>query len=229
MRARSTLWWWVGLAWATAAGPGAASEGDTSAWSRLTLRGFEVDAALVQSIPLPTNTLRSPVEQELENAAEALRRQDPLAASTALRDVVRLDPENQAARFVAASALIQAARYREARELLEGLLERRPGDYPLMNNLAWLLATAEDPALRDPARAVQLAREAMLIAPSDFHVWNTLAEAHYVHGDYEKALRAGQEALRLARDQGAPDLQKANYEKQVLRFEQAVRAFSLVE
>lgn len=229
MRARFMLRWLGVLAWAVAAGPGAAWASDTSVWSRLTLRGFEVDAALVQSIPLPTNTLRSPVEHALEQATEALRQQDPMTASTALRDVVRLDPENQAARFVAASALIQAARYREARELLEGLLERRPGDYPLMNNLAWLLATAQDPELRDPARAVQLARQALLIAPSDFHVWSTLAEAHYVHGDYDRALRAGQEALRLAQDQGAPDLQKANYEKQVLRFEQAVRAFSLVE
>lgn len=223
------LFLWCCIACAASAFSARAQEGGTSAWARLTLRGMALDVATLGEIPLPQTAARTPVEKELERAAEAIRGQDLTAASSALREVVRLDPENQSARFVAASAFIQAGRHREARDLLEDLLRRRPSDYPLMNNLAWLLATAGDASVRDAGRAVKLAQDAVLLAPSDYHVWSTLAEAHYVKGDYDRALRAVRETLRLAQMAKAAPAQVEGYEKQREKCERAVRAFSLLE
>ncbi len=47
------------------------------------------------------------------------------------------------------------------------------------NSLAWLLATCPDPRIRDPARAVALARRATELKPKDGGCWNTLGVARY--------------------------------------------------
>ncbi len=61
-----------------------------------------------------------------------------------------------------------------------------------------MYATAEDLSVRDGQKAIRLSHEAMVLAPTDHHVWSTLAEAHYVSGDYEKALRAVTHMASLA-------------------------------
>jgi len=66
------------------------------------------------------------------------------------------------------------------------------------NNLAWVYAKAKDPAVRDPAKAIRLARDAVLAVPSDFNIWNTLAESYYAAGRYDRALRAARNAWQLS-------------------------------
>jgi hypothetical protein len=43
-----------------------------------------------------------------------------------------------------------------------------------------------------------LARGALLDVPSDFSIWNTLGEAYYATGQFEKGLSAAQSGLRLS-------------------------------
>src|SRR5262249_5457046 len=52
-----------------------------------------------------------------------------------------------------------------------------------MNSLARFLATSSDPEVRNASRAVEVAKEAVELAPKEGHYWNTLGVAHYRGGD----------------------------------------------
>ncbi len=52
------------------------------------------------------------------------------------------------------------------------------------NDLAWLLASAPDPAVRDPAHAIALAGKATEAIPDCPTYWNTLGAGHYRAGDF---------------------------------------------
>ena len=83
----------------------------------------------------------------------------------------------------------------------------RPDFRKAANNLAWLLATARDPALRDPAYAVSLAERAVaLSAAPDPAVLDTLAAAYAAAGRFDDAVQVGQRALREAESKEAPAL-----------------------
>jgi tetratricopeptide (TPR) repeat protein len=58
------------------------------------------------------------------------------------------------------------------------------------NNLAWDLATRADLKLRDPVRAVQLARRVVALAPAAATYWNTLGVALYRAGDWRGAIES---------------------------------------
>jgi tetratricopeptide (TPR) repeat protein len=89
--------------------------------------------------------------------------------------------------------------YRETRALLERLLAMVP-DWPMsQNNLASDLATCPIPQLRDPARAIELARKAAEKAPRA-GIWNTLAVAHYRTGAWKAAIEALEKSEALAPD-----------------------------
>ncbi len=118
-------------------------------------------------------------------------------AIAVLEKAVRLGPESQEARFLLGAAFIEAGRYEDAGPLLETLLKVLPDNPMVKNNLAWVYVKSKDDNVRNPAKAVRLAREAIMDAPSDYLIWNTLAEAYYADGKYERALRAAESALRL--------------------------------
>lgn len=185
-------------------------------------------APALEADPLPGIPV-APGDEALRQALGLLERERPFEAAGLLRSVIRREPDNAVARAATATALIQARRHREARDLLEAMMEKRPDDFALRNNLAWLLATSGEAGVRDPARATELARDALLAMPGDYHIWSTLAEAHYAAGDYNRAVRAALEALRLAAARGAPPAQAATYQQQADRSRRALEAFSLFE
>ena len=111
----------------------------------------------------------------------------------------KLDPTNSEAEFGLSAALIELNRFSEALPLLEHLHQVVP-DHPMIkNNLAWVYVKCTDPAVRNPAKAIKLARGAVLDLPSDYSIWNTLAEAYYADAQYDRALRAAESAWRLSR------------------------------
>ena len=168
-------------------------------------------------------------DPELARAMVFLEQDRYLESLAVLRDIIRKQPDHAQARFIAANALIQLRRYDAARILFEQLLEKYPHHAGVLNNLAWLYATSTDPQKRDPARAIELARRAILLAPEDYHVWSTLAEAHYANGEYPRALRAAEEALKLGHDKSATPRQLLAYAEQVNKCRKAVLAFSIVD
>jgi spermidine synthase len=77
-------------------------------------------------------------------------------------------------------------------------------DSPLaVNELAWLLATSPDAALRNGPEAVQLAEHGCAVTSRrDPMLLDTLAAAYAAAGRFAEAINAAQEALALARTTG---------------------------
>ena len=106
-------------------------------------------------------------------------------------------------------------RYAAAADAYEQAVALDPGNAQPLNNLAWLYATAPDEQLRRPARALTLARRAAALEPESAHILDTLAEAHFVNGNLEEAIRMSRRALAAADDPGD------HYAQQLERFIQA--------
>lgn len=104
-------------------------------------------------------------------------------------------PDDSSIRFRLSTLYINMDRYPEAVALLETLIKEHPESAIMHNNLSWCYATGT--GVKNKEKALLHAREAILSSPMTASVWNTLAEAYYVAGDYEKALRSAEHALSL--------------------------------
>jgi tetratricopeptide (TPR) repeat protein len=79
----------------------------------------------------------------------------------------------------------------------ERALEAAPDNALALNDLAWLLATCADAALRDPKRAIELAAKAVELAPKEGMFWNTLGAVRYRAGDWPAAVEALNKSMEL--------------------------------
>lgn len=96
-------------------------------------------------------------------------------------------------------ALLLAASGRtgEADELYCKLLKLAPKNAVAHNNLAWMLATSLDPRFRDSDRAVELAKKAVDLDPTQGMFHNTLGGAHYRSNDWAAAVGALEKSVEL--------------------------------
>jgi serine/threonine protein kinase/uncharacterized protein HemY len=69
--------------------------------------------------------------------------------------------------------------------------------YKRIDQLAWLLAVRPDPEQRHTAPALDLAQQAVALAPRDGAVWTTLGAAHYRAGHYQAALESLTRSVEL--------------------------------
>ena len=84
------------------------------------------------------------------------------------------------------------------------------GDAWVLNSVAWTYATSEDPAIRNPASALELARKVAKLdndKPDPDHL-DTLAAAFYANSQYEEAMRAEQQAIEARAGQDPKDFQQ---------------------
>jgi tetratricopeptide (TPR) repeat protein len=113
--------------------------------------------------------------------------------------------ENAIAHAHLGAALAERGRLAETVRHYREAVRIRPGFLTVTNNLAWLLATTRDDALRDPASAVSLAERAVQIrTPPDPAVLDTLAAAYAASGRFDDAVRAAERAVELAVAAGGP-------------------------
>ncbi len=79
-------------------------------------------------------------------------------------------------------------------------LELNPQDIKTLNNLAWILATAEDETIRNPNDALKYARKTSeLVGPYQQPVFlDTLAAAYAAAGNFPEAVKTAEEAIKLA-------------------------------
>lgn len=90
----------------------------------------------------------------------------------------------------------------EARAHFEAALRGQPDWLPAMNELAWWLAAADDPALRDPAAALALAtRASQLAGDTTAAVLDTRAVAEAAAGRFADAVATAERAVVFARRQ----------------------------
>jgi hypothetical protein len=71
------------------------------------------------------------------------------------------------------------------------------------NNEAWRLATHPEAKSRDPGRAVDLAQQAVELAPKQRRYWNTLGVADYRAGNYQESITALEKSRQLQAGQFA--------------------------
>jgi tetratricopeptide (TPR) repeat protein len=116
-----------------------------------------------------------------------------------LEAALTASPPQPAAHLALASLSSVEGREADAAAHYRRALELDPDLGAVRNDLAWLLATTRDAALRSPAEAVALAeaQRARQGAPSA-NLLDTLAAAYAADGRFADALRTAQEALTLA-------------------------------
>ena len=86
-------------------------------------------------------------------------------------------------------------------------LTLEPNNLNAACNLAWVLATQSDGAIRDGAKAVQLAQHAVdLSGGRNPRILRLLAAAYAETGRFAQAIEVAQRAAQLAREQNNPDL-----------------------
>lgn len=147
--------------------------------------------------------------------ANALRQKGDLEqAIVHYRKALELRPDYADAHNNLGNALRQQGRIEEAEREYEAALKSAPGSVLAQNNLAWLLATAAESKLRDGAKAVQLAEQAVLATDGNNPVFlHTLAAAYAENGEFDKAVAAAKEALQIADANGVSSLAESLRDK----------------
>lgn len=97
--------------------------------------------------------------------------------------------------------LSTSGREKEALEHYNQGMSLDPNNASLLNNLAWLYVTANDPGLRNPGKALELARKAVAAtpdsSPSAASYLDTLAEVYYQLGQFDAAVETERKAVSL--------------------------------
>jgi len=132
---------------------------------------------------------------------DALRRQDRAKeAIPEYEEAIRLEPNHLSARKSMAYAWRLLGQTDKAISDYEECIRRGPEFAPGLNSFAWLLATTEDLHYRDPARAVDLAQQAVDLHPRNANYLNTLGVAHYRNGNFMAAVIALENAKEIEDD-----------------------------
>jgi tetratricopeptide (TPR) repeat protein len=121
-----------------------------------------------------------------------------------LQEAVRLDSKNEEARYNLGRAHRALGDTAAAIENFRRALQLKPEVAAVMADLAWLLATAPEDALREGEQAVRLAERAVdLTRERDSGALDVLAAAYAEVGEFERAIERAQAALRVAPPQSA--------------------------
>ena len=148
-------------------------------------------------------------------------------AERAYLRALETDPDNPVIRFRLSTLYLLTDRYVEAVEILEALAAEFPDNSRARNNLAWAYATGE--GVRNKKKALLHAREAILSAPISPSMWNTLAEAYYMGGDYERALRASEHAIDLLTQRNPESDELPSFEAQRTKIQRAAKALRMLD
>jgi tetratricopeptide (TPR) repeat protein len=148
-----------------------------------------------------------------------LKQEDWDAAIICYRQAISIDPHSANTCANLGMACFQKGEAREAIESWEKSLAINPDQLTVENNLAWLLATTSDPALRNGTRAVALAVQANESGGGGNPViLHTLAVAYAAQGSYGQAATTARRALQLALDQKRSAL-AATLQKEITDYE----------
>ncbi len=112
---------------------------------------------------------------------------------------LKLRPDFAEAHNNLGNALLRKGQVKEAIAQYQAAIETQPANAFLRSNLAWVLATCPEPAIRNGARAVELAQAAERLSGGQHAlVLGTLAAAYAEVGRFTEAVAKAQRALELA-------------------------------
>jgi len=146
---------------------------------------------------------QSPAEALYHIAAAQLANGDTERAERSLRTAFEATPPARRADFALKAGNLcyeQGARAAAARLYRTGL--PLDGNATLATNLAWLLATDRDVAVRNGPEALGLARQIVALLPNDLGAANALAAALAESGQFPAAVTTAERALAIAHSGG---------------------------
>ena len=117
------------------------------------------------------------------------------------------DPKQAQAYYNLGGALFVQGKVKEALARWREGLRQDPNNLPLLNQIAWVLATFPEASLRNGREAVELGERAVKAsAGPDPVLFDTLAAAYAEAGRFPEAVRTAHQALDLATQQNAQPL-----------------------
>jgi tetratricopeptide (TPR) repeat protein len=123
------------------------------------------------------------------------------------RAVLKMQPDAGPTHQTLAIALLRKGEAREAITHYQFFLNQLPNDARALSDLAWVLATWPDAAIRDGRRALELSRRAnQLSGDRQPEFLRTLAAAHAENGQFAEAIKTAQRAIDLAQAESNPEL-----------------------
>lgn len=115
-----------------------------------------------------------------------------------------LDPRHAPTHYELGLLLLEKGMKAEAVRHFQGVLQSETNHPGALNNLAWIMATSREPAVRHPAEALQLALQAAAASTNEnIFLLDTLSAAYAAGGRFDDAVRTAEQAARLADRQGA--------------------------
>jgi tetratricopeptide (TPR) repeat protein len=129
-------------------------------------------------------------------------------AITHFKEAVRLQPDDRQMRYNLAMTLAEHGRGGEALKEFKEILRRNPEDTDSIDYIAWILATDNNPAIRNPQQAILLAKKACELSNNRRpELLSTLADAYAAAGRFDEAAETINKALQLT-DELTGQLQK---------------------
>jgi hypothetical protein len=160
-----------------------------------------------------STALVNQVREKLQEAYESQAAGDPAAAIEQFGEVLKLDPENLTAVAARANCFEKLGRDKEALADYESVERLSSMDPFVFWRGADLLATSNDPAVRDGRRAVELATKVLeavrrqpLIAENETNALALLAAAQAEAGEFDAAVATQREAMEKAAEWQLPEM-----------------------
>ena len=178
---------------------------------------------LIKSGPLPGEGRQRPsmpYAREIAEAQEYEKSEDPGAAETIYRDILKKDPNHVEAARLLAGIAVGNKRYRDAEVLLKRVLENAP-DY----TRAWVDLVNAQRELEHYEDAADSARQVLRLAPDKAESHMVFAGAIGMAGQHEDAIRAYEKALEIAPDKAAALCSMAHQQKTVGRTDDAIASY----
>jgi len=148
-----------------------------------------------------------------------LQMEDWEPAIACYQQAIRIKPRSADIHAELGTAFFRNGNTKAAMDSLQQALDIEPNQVPIQNNLALLLATTPETALRDGARAVALATKAnQLSGGANPSVLSTLAAAYAEEKNFELATATARRALELAVAQ-KQDALAASLQNELKRYE----------
>ncbi len=119
-----------------------------------------------------------------------------------LEQQIAREPDKAQHYFMLGNLYYETGDFAAAEQQFKTALALNPDDPEILNNLAWLYATAPVAELRKPEDALQLAEKAARLSPRP-HILDTLGESYFVNGRYAEAVQALEAALAAGTDNTA--------------------------
>jgi len=120
-----------------------------------------------------------------------------------------IQPNDADAHTCLGNALLRQGSLKQAIAQYETALVLAPEDPHSRNNMAWVLATSSDGSIRDGAKAIGFAQQAVALSGGkEPQFLRTLAAAYAESGRFSEAIAAAQQAAVIANMQGQQRLAK---------------------